>query len=248
MWHCRVDLPMSLRGLLKDLFVGLFFLLIFLFVILFTLVLKRFLKNKKIQKIGAQGEKDVSLMLSKLRKNKYHVIDNVMLKHANGKTSQIDHIVVSQKGIFVIETKNYSGIVKGDLNKQWWTHTCGKNKHVVYNIVYQNQGHVKAVKNSISDVLLQNIGYRKYKKFFFSVLVFKTSCILKIRSPFFYRFKLSRPKFKICNSENVVKYIKKTHRRNVISKKLYKQLIVELQSKNVFSKKNFKTHLKQVKF
>ena len=54
---------------------------------------------------GYVGEKLVSKRLSKLNKRKYKVINNLLLKTSKG-TTQIDHIVISQYGLFVIETKN----------------------------------------------------------------------------------------------------------------------------------------------
>jgi hypothetical protein len=57
---------------------------------------------------GYFGEKSVSFFLSRLDPGKYKVINNIMLK-IDGRTSQIDHVVVSNYGIFVIETKNYNG-------------------------------------------------------------------------------------------------------------------------------------------
>jgi hypothetical protein len=57
---------------------------------------------------GAIGEKSVAFLLSGLDKRKYKLINNIMLSVGN-KTTQIDHIIVSNYGIFVIETKNYKG-------------------------------------------------------------------------------------------------------------------------------------------
>ncbi|MDN5364321.1 MAG: hypothetical protein PWQ91_1383 [Eubacteriales bacterium] len=57
---------------------------------------------------GFFGEKSVAFFLSRLDPAKYKVLHNVMLP-AGSKTTQIDHIVVSNYGIFVIETKNYGG-------------------------------------------------------------------------------------------------------------------------------------------
>lgn len=215
-------------------------LILILFFILFNL-LRSYFKNKKIIKIGQQGEKDISLILNKLNRKKYYVINDVILKHPNNKTTQIDHIVISRKGIFVIETKNYSGVIYGDLNNKCWTHICGKNKHIVYNIVYQNQGHIKAVKYNINN-LLSNITYRKYRKFFVSILSFRDNCDIKINKPFFCNVK-----FKICKFNNLIKTIKKYNRRNIISKNLFKQLVSEIEKNNINSKRTLKNHIKQQK-
>jgi len=71
---------------------------------------------------GAMGERNVSRILHrKLPSNRYRVFDSVLLRFPDGGTSQIDHIVVSQMGIFVIESKNYKGTIVGLCENQKWT-------------------------------------------------------------------------------------------------------------------------------
>ena len=65
--------------------------------------------HKKIKDKGSIGEKIVSKKLNKLD-NKYYVINDLLLA-TEKVTSQIDHVVISIYGIFVIETKNYSGTI-----------------------------------------------------------------------------------------------------------------------------------------
>lgn len=48
-----------------------------------------------------------------LDKNKYHLIKNVTLPTEDGST-QIDHIIVSIYGVFVVETKNMKGWIFGN--------------------------------------------------------------------------------------------------------------------------------------
>ena len=67
-----------------------------------------FLVKKKYLDKGKLGERSVSKRLKRLDNNKYKVINDVILKTSRG-TSQIDHLVVSNYGIFVIENKNFSG-------------------------------------------------------------------------------------------------------------------------------------------
>ena len=111
---------------------------------------------KKI--IGAMGELWVKKELKKLN-NDYKVINNVMIKTSDGKTHQIDHIVVSEYGIFVIETKQYNGYIKGnDYDKNWMV-KLGSKKYYVNNPVHQNYGHVQSIKEilNISDEKLISI-------------------------------------------------------------------------------------------
>ena len=48
----------------------------------------------------------------KLEKDVYHRLNNTTLPLANGGSTQIDHVIVSKYGIFVIETKNYKGWIQ----------------------------------------------------------------------------------------------------------------------------------------
>ncbi|WP_245203708.1 nuclease-related domain-containing protein [Ammoniphilus resinae] len=66
-----------------------------------------YLKRQLPKIIGYVGEKQVRKRLEQLDPTEYMVVHDVMLRLTDEKTSQIDHVVVSMYGIFVIETKNY---------------------------------------------------------------------------------------------------------------------------------------------
>ncbi len=100
---------------------------------------------------GYFGELSIRIWLSFLDKSKYKVINDVMIPSGNGKTAQIDHIVVSIYGIFVIETKNYKGWIFGNENSQNWTQVIYRTKNQFYNPILQNKGHVKALKRLLVD-------------------------------------------------------------------------------------------------
>ena len=61
---------------------------------------------------GRRGERAVASILSELPSSEYSVINDITLQDEHGST-QIDHVIVSVYGIFVIETKNYSGWIMG---------------------------------------------------------------------------------------------------------------------------------------
>lgn len=70
---------------------------------------------------GETGEMTVDYLLSKLDKDYYLYANNILLPLKNGGTTQIDHLVLSCYGIFVIETKNYQGFIFGDEVQDYWT-------------------------------------------------------------------------------------------------------------------------------
>ncbi len=74
----------------------------------------------------------------------YHLLNNVTLPFQNG-TTQIDHILISTKGIFVIETKNYSGWIFGDEKSKQWMQVIYRVKSRFQNPIHQNFLHVKVI-------------------------------------------------------------------------------------------------------
>lgn len=93
---------------------------------------------------GWLGEFRVKLIAGKTKKGTRYVINNLVLKIDEGKTSQIDHVVINRNGVFVIETKNYSGRIYGNENQLEWTQVLsyGKVKNKLYNPIKQNKTHV----------------------------------------------------------------------------------------------------------
>ena len=67
--------------------------------------------------------------------------------HSTGSdgTTQIDHVLVSRYGIFVIETKHYSGWIFGDQKSKRWTQVIYNQKSRFQNPLHQNYKHLKAV-------------------------------------------------------------------------------------------------------
>ena len=118
---------------------------------------------------GNTGELIIKLKLAQLPKYRYKVLNNIMLKTKNG-TTQIDHIVVSEYGIFVIETKNYTGLITGNTNTLEWTKNMFGKKFKFRNPILQNKGHIIALSRAL------NINKDK----FIPIVVFVNDCKLRI--------------------------------------------------------------------
>lgn len=119
---------------------------------------------------GFFGEISIRILLKFLNKDKYLIINDVLIPTNNGTTAQIDHIVVSIYGIFVIETKNYNGWIFGSENSKNWTQVIYKTKNHFYNPIMQNKGHIKALQDLLTD--FSNIKY-------ISIVVFTIKADLK---------------------------------------------------------------------
>ncbi len=93
---------------------------------------------------GVFGEFQVNLILKRLPQDQYHLIKDVTLPTENG-TTQIDHIVVSEYGVFVIETKNMKGWIFGSANQRQWTQRAFKHSSKFQNPIHQNYKHLKTI-------------------------------------------------------------------------------------------------------
>jgi Nuclease-related domain len=74
----------------------------------------------------------------------YHLMNHVTLQINDG-TTQVDHILVSRFGVFVIETKDYKGWIFANANQANWTQVLFNWKFRFQNPIFQNFRHVRAV-------------------------------------------------------------------------------------------------------
>lgn len=100
---------------------------------------------------GKTGERIIYLTLEKLGIPENQIFRNVYIPISDNRTAEIDLIIVSKKGLFVIECKNYAGNIYGDMNRKKWIQYVGSKKSYFYNPFLQNLGHVKALKNYFKD-------------------------------------------------------------------------------------------------
>jgi restriction system protein len=122
---------------------------------------------------GLMGESIVNISAKFLLDNDtYHIIKNVTLPIENG-TTQIDHIIVSIYGIFVVETKNMKGWVFGNSHQKIWTQKIYKNTYKFQNPLHQNYKHVKTLESKL------NIS----EKYIHSVIVFIGDSTFKTEMP-----------------------------------------------------------------
>jgi hypothetical protein len=81
-----------------------------------------------------------------LDKDRYHLIKNVTLPTEDG-TTQIDHIIVSRYGVFVVETKNMKGWIFGNAKQRQWTQKIYRYSQKFQNPLHQNYKHVKTLQS-----------------------------------------------------------------------------------------------------
>ncbi|MDE6717573.1 MAG: NERD domain-containing protein, partial [Muribaculaceae bacterium] len=89
--------------------------------------------------------------LKHLKGNGCIVLNDLLLPSGNGRTSQIDHIVVSRRGIFVIETKSLAGRIVGGEHSQYWTQHLSSQSRQIYNPLLQNRSHIRTLRRLLDD-------------------------------------------------------------------------------------------------
>lgn len=140
---------------------------VILIVSLIVLVVLYKLYAPKIK--GYMGESRVARQLDKLQNEEYKVFNDVLIRTGRG-SSQIDHIVISIYGVFVIETKNYSGWIHGNEHSEYWTQSHYDTKTKFRNPIKQNWAHIYALKEALS-------GFERVK--YHSIVVFAGTAELK---------------------------------------------------------------------
>lgn len=200
---------------------------LFMFYILLVIsfiVLGIYLKSAKVR--GKRGERSVSRRLDWLPSDEYVTLDDLMLS-SNGRTTQIDHVVVSIYGIFVIETKNYKGIITGGENTDTWTQHLYQSKNSLANPIRQNKGHIAAIRRIVHNIYTDEI---------FSIIAFSGASTLRVSS----------------ESADVV-YFRELRRcirrynKQRMSKDQMAQIVAILSDANVEDKDMRKQHVSQVR-
>ena len=113
---------------------------------------------------GDKGEEIVINELNKI-KGRYYLINNLILLGESGYSHQFDHILIRPNGIFIIETKNYYGKIKGKIDDNMWSKSLMKKGQLIneyfLNPLKQNQNHIRYIKK----ILGRNIPYFNFVVF-----------------------------------------------------------------------------------
>lgn len=117
---------------------------------------------------GARGEYRTSQQLEKAP-FEYKLLFNCYIPNRKNDKTELDIIMISAKGIYVVENKNYSGWIFGDENSKNWCETLKGKKYFFYNPIKQNRSHI----NNLEKLL--QIGEDKY----ISLITFNAGANLK---------------------------------------------------------------------
>jgi len=99
---------------------------------------------------GAIGEQRIHKRLTHFeKKGRGRLLSNIYVPRIGGGTTEIDLLLMHPKGLFVFESKNYSGWIFGNEAHKNWTQTLpkgwhgGVHKERFYNPILQNASHIE---------------------------------------------------------------------------------------------------------
>ena len=123
--------------------------------------------------LGRFGEYLTYKYLKKFETYGAKFLFNVYIPKEDGETTEIDVLMINSKGLFVFESKNYSGWIFGNESQKNWYQTLPKgkgksHKEPFYNPIIQNRSHIKHLKALIGEQIPMH-----------SIIVFSERCTLK---------------------------------------------------------------------
>ena len=140
-------------------------------ILLAILLLPLYVGPTTAESVGKEGEYEVARKLKRLPADEYFVLNDLMVTDSRGITTQIDHVVISRFGLFVIETKCYKGWIFANPQNRCWTQSlyvggrgwfARSEKHRFQNPIKQNWRHIYVLSERL----------KLPKRYFFNVVVF----------------------------------------------------------------------------
>jgi hypothetical protein len=119
---------------------------------------------------GTRSERNLILKLLKEGFSSNDIFHDLYIRKRDGTYSQVDIIVLTEVGVIVVEVKDFSGWIFGFGKNVKWVHFLGKMKYSFYNPIFQNEGHIRSLKNQL--VEYGNIP-------FYSLIIFYGKCEIK---------------------------------------------------------------------
>lgn len=166
---------------------------------------------------GKLGEYLIYKHLKNYEKNGCKFLFNIYVPKEDSITTEIDVLLISPKGIFVFESKNYSGWIFGKEQQKNWTQVLPKgrgrsHKEHFYNPIMQNNSHIKHLKNMIGGDIPMH-----------SVITFSERCTLK-------DITLTNDNIKVINRYDVAATVTK------ICSKISSELLTQAQIDDIYNK------------
>lgn len=176
---------------------------------------------------GSLGELRQEIRLEQLERDKYKTLNDIIITNKSG-TTQIDHLVISIYGIFVIENKNYAGYIYGSERNTNWTQIIKGCKTQFHNPVRQNYGHIKSLEEIIGTKIAPH-----------SVIVFSEKAVLS-------KIEIESDNIHVINESELVSFIK-SYNKEIMSFDEVKTCTNKVLENMSSIRQDIDTHINNVK-
>ena len=219
---------------------------IIIFILIFIILFFKYLKFKDSNYKNASGNSFVKtifnagnngeyLTFAKLEKLKgdNKIMTNLYIPRKDKITTEVDLIMISQTGIYVFESKNYSGWIFGNEKQKNWTQTLQNGKkHKFFNPIWQNNTHINALKYALE--LEEDI--------FKSYIIFSERCTLK-------KITLTSENIKVIRRNRLIRELNKdiSESKKLINKDQIDSIYNELSQYILVDEKTKQEHIESIK-
>lgn len=180
---------------------------------------------------GLYGEYQSFIKLERIKGNN-KILTNVYVPKDNGETTEIDLVYIHETGIYVLESKNYSGWIFGNENNKYWTQSFKTGrKEKFYNPILQNKTHIRYLSKTL------NLD----EKFMKSIIVFSERCTLK-------KIEVTSENVRVINRYNLVKQIEKLIKNSekVFQEKEINSMYYDLKKYTLMSNEIKEKHINNI--
>ena len=105
---------------------------------------------------GKEGEKEATEIIKRVLRENDILLTNVRIQYKE-KETELDNVIINNRGVFIIEVKNYSGVLIGGENDYEWTK---------YKVSRGGNTYEKQVRNPIKQVKRQVYILSRFLKYY----------------------------------------------------------------------------------
>lgn len=138
-----------------------------------TEIYKQYVEEDEYERKGREAEEKIVKKLSGVFGSQ-NVMHDSYFTNKNQKTTQVDVVAVDKTGIYVIESKDYSGVIRGSAKGRKWIQLLrNKERHSFLNPIIQNAAHIDAIRRNLEEFGIPDEAYKSY-------IVFGNGCKLDL--------------------------------------------------------------------
>ena len=161
---------------------------------------------------------------------------NVYIPRGDGRTTEIDVLMIHQSGVYVFESKNYTGWIYGSSKRENWTQCIKPSeeaktiKYKFFNPIMQNNLHVKHLEHFIDS---------KIHKHIYPVVVFGDKCVLK-------NIELDDYSQVVVKRQDIKRFFKSQFKNQVIDSQMINEIYDSLYQYTQISEQMKKKHIEDI--